>query len=366
VACDDRAVADPRVEQYAKLLVERCVDVQAGWQVLVIGMPLGRPLVDEVVRLIARRGAYALVRLGFTLPANESVWTSEAPEELVAKTPRIETYQFDQIDTYIAVHAPENTREGLDRTAERSSLLRQARLAHVQPFIAGQKPWVGCQYPTRALAQDAGMTLDQFSEFLYGAVLVDWDELALRMRRIADRFDAASEVRIVGEGTDLTFSLEGRPAKVDALGANLPGGEFFFSPVEDSAEGVIEFSEYPACYGGHEVGGARLRFQGGRVVEASANVDEEFLVSMLDADEGARTLGEFGVGCNPGIQDHMRNTLFDEKIEGTVHLAIGHGFEFIGGTNVSAIHWDMVKDLRRGGRLELDGELVQENGRWLL
>ena len=170
---------------------------------------------------------------------------------------------------------------------------------------------------------------------------------------------------------------------MDALGANMPGGEFFFSPVEDSAEGTIEFSEYPACYGGHEVVGARIRFEGGQVVDASAEVDEEFLLAMLDADAGARRLGEFGVGCNPGIQEHMRNTLFDEKIEGTVHLAIGQGFRYLGGSNESVVHWDMVKDLRprpephhrakpggasgqpQGGRIELDGELVQENGRWL-
>jgi aminopeptidase len=236
----------------------------------------------------------------------------------------------------------------------------------MEPFISGEKPWVGCQYPTQALAQAAGMTLPQFTEFLYGAVLIDWEELAARMRRIAARFDAAREVRLVGEGTDLTFSLDGRTGRVDALGANMPGGEFFFSPVEDSAEGTIAYSEYPACYGGHEVVGARLRLESGRVVDASADVDEEFLLAMLDADEGARRIGEFGVGCNPGIQQHMRNTLFDEKMDGTVHLAIGHGFEFLGGRNVSAVHWDMVKDLRRGGRIELDGEVVQEDGRWLI
>jgi aminopeptidase len=359
-------VHDPRVQRYAQLLVERCVDVQPGWQVLVMGHPLGRPLIDEVVRLIARRSAYALVRLGFTLPVNESIWTREAPEELVTELPAIEAYQYDHIDSYIVVQAHENTREGLDRPAPRAALLRKARLPHIEPFIAGEKPWVGCQYPTQALAQDAGMTLPRFAEFLFGAVLIDWDELAARMRRIADRFDAARAVRIVGEGTDLRFSIEGRPAQVDAVGSNMPGGEFFFSPVEESAEGVIHFSEYPACYGGHDVVGASLRFAGGEVVEASSDVDEEFLLAMLDADEGARRLGEFGVGCNPGIRRHLRNTLFDEKIEGTVHLAVGHGFEFIGGRNRSAVHWDMVKDLRRGGRIELDGEVVQENGRWLV
>jgi aminopeptidase len=146
----------------------------------------------------------------------------------------------------------------------------------------------------------------------------------------------------------------------------MPGGEIFYSPVEDSAEGVITYSEYPACYLSHEVGNVRLRFEGGTILEAGADSDEEFLLGMLDADAGARRLGEFGIGCNPGIQEHMRNTLFDEKIEGTIHLAIGQGFPNLGGSNSSAVHWDMVKDLRGGGRIELDGELVQENGKWLL
>jgi aminopeptidase len=209
------------------------------------------------------------------------------------------------------------------------------------------------------------MSYEQFAEFLYGSVLIDWEAERERMGGIKEVFDAAKEVRIVAAGTDLRIGIDGREGLVDAGGANMPGGEVFYSPVEDSAEGVISYSEYPACYQSHQVGGVRLRFDGGKVVDASADADEAFLLGILAADEGARRLGEFGIGCNPGIQDHMRNTLFDEKIEGTIHLAIGQGFGFIGGSNESSVHWDMVKDLRRGGRIELDGELVQEAGRWL-
>jgi aminopeptidase len=134
--------------------------------------------------------------------------------------------------------------------------------------------------------------------------------------------------------------------------------------VETATEGVVSFSEFPAVYVGNEVEGARLRFEGGRVVEASAEVNEEYLLKTLDTDAGARVLGEFGIGCNPGITRHMKNTLFDEKIYGTVHLAVGNAYSFAGGTNESAIHWDMVKDLRKGGRVECDGEVVQESGEW--
>jgi aminopeptidase len=152
--------------------------------------------------------------------------------------------------------------------------------------------------------------------------------------------------------------------KVDAAGANIPGGEFFGCPLEDSAEGVIVFSEFPAVYAGREIPRIRLRFEAGKVVDAAADANEEFLVATLDQDEGARRLGELGIGCNPGITRYMKNTLFDEKIDGTVHLALGNSIAELGGTNVSTIHWDIVKDLRNGGRIELDGEVVQESGAW--
>src|SRR5262249_9142505 len=154
-----------------------------------------------------------------------------------------------------------------------------------------------------------------------------------QMERIAARFDAAETVRVVGADTDLTFSLAGRRGKVSAADANMPSGEVFYSPVEDSAAGVVTFGEYPACYMGHEAYGVRLRFEGGRVVESSADRDEEFLQAALAMDDGAPVLGEFGIGCNRGIQRHTKNTLFDEKIDGTIHLALGHGFPALGGTN---------------------------------
>ena len=360
--CDDRTV-DPRVQTYARVLVE-CIRPEPGWQVLVRSQPLARPLVEEVSRELGRRGVRALVRLRFD--SGGDTFVREAPLELVGRLPAIDRHEIETADSYMAIMAPENTRNGSDVSAERLGLRQQALRDLHEPYLRDEKPWVGCYYPTAAAAQDASMTLPAFEDFLYGAVLIDWEALRRDMGRIAERFDRASTVRIVGPDTDLTFSLEGRAGKVDALSANMPGGEVFYSPVEDSAEGVITYSEYPACYLGHEVGGVRLRFEGGRIVEASASSDEAFLLGTLDTDEGARRLGEFGIGCNPGITRHMKNTLFDEKMEGTVHLAIGTGFPQIGGVNKSAIHWDMVKELRKGGRIELDGELVQENGAWLI
>ena len=359
------ALPDPRIQELARLLVQRCVGVQPGWQVIVHGNPPARPLLDEICAEIGRRGAYALLRLRFENPPN-AAWIAEVPEDVLAELTEIEKHDYAAMDAYIVVQAPENTRDGQEVPAERLGLRQKSIRPHMHRVFDGTMPWVGLDFPTPALAQDAGMTLAQFEEFYWGAMLVDWEALGAKMRRIADRFDAGNEVRIVADGTDLRFSLEGRHGRVDALGSNMPGGEIFYSPVEDSAQGVIAYSEYPACYHGHEVAGVRFRFEAGRIVEASADSDEEFLLGLLDTDEGARRLGEFGIGCNPGIQEHMRNTLFDEKIEGTIHLAIGQGFGFLDGTNTSGVHWDMVKELRQGGRIELDGVVVQENGKWRL
>jgi aminopeptidase len=362
-------VADPRIPDYARLLVDRCVDVQPEWQVLVTSSPLARPLVEEVCRAIGRRGAYALVRL--SLRQAEGIigdmnWALEAPAELLTELAPISRQEYDTADAFITIRAPENLREGAELSAERQALLRQSARPIIARFLTFDTPWVGCQFPTAAGAQAAGMSLETYADFIFGASLLDVTALRARLMRIAERFDAADTVRVLGEGTDISFSLAGRRGEIDdGTGANVPGGEVFYSPVEDSAEGVVTFAEYPAVLAGHEVDGARLVFRGGHVVEASAARDEEFLLSMLDADPGARVLGEFGIGSNPGIQDYVRNTLFDEKIEGTVHFAVGAGFPHIGGTNTSAVHWDMVKNLRTGGEIHCDGEVVQRDGVWL-
>jgi aminopeptidase len=358
---------DPRVEQYAELLVGTCVGVQPGWQVLVTGGVLSRPLLEAISRAIGQRGAYALQRASLAGSGINVPWASGAPEELLDAPSEIDAFAWKHADALIAIEAPENTRELTALPAERLARLQAGMRPHLERVLTMDLKWVGCQYPTPALAQDAGMSLGEFTDFLYGACLLDWDAERERMRRYAERFDAAEEVRLVADGTDLRLSIAGRPMEVDAGGANMPGGEFFTSPVEDSAEGEIAFSEFPAVYAGREVGGIRLRFEGGAVVDASAATNEEFLLDRLDLDEGARRLGELGIGCNPGITRHMKNTLFDEKIDGTIHLALGNGLPDVGGTNVSQLHWDIVKEMRReGARIELDGKTVQESGIWKL
>jgi len=352
---------DPRIEQYARILVDTCVGVEEGWQVMVMAGPRARPLVDEIAGQLGARGAYALFRVNLIgiLP-----WMVEAPAELLDTLPPIEAHALDTADGLISIDAPENTSELTAVPPERLGRIQASLRPHIERVFTGDLKWVGCNYPTPALAQDAGMSLRDYENFLFGACLLDWDAERARMSRYAERFDAAGEVRIVGAETDLTLSLEGRSGVVDAGGANMPGGEFYFSPVEDSADGTISFLEFPAPYLGRNVTGIRLRFEGGKVVDASCTTEEEFFFEVLDQDEGSRRLGELGIGCNPGITRFMKNTLFDEKIDGTVHLALGNGIPDAGGTNQSEIHWDIVKDLRPGGQILLDGEVVQQDGEW--
>ena len=360
-------MADSRDIAYAELIVE-CLRIEPGWQVWVGGNLAAVPLLERVSGLVGARGAYAIPRLSLEGTVTGSpAWLQSAPSELVAAPAPLIEHELSTVDALLFVQAPENTREASAVDPDRLSAVRAAYRPASHRLTNHDIPWMLCQYPTPALAQDAGMATGAFADLLYDAVLQDWDAIGEQMRRHADRFDAADEVRIVGDGTDLRLSLAGRRMRADAKGCNLPGGEFFGCPVEDSAEGVITFGEFPAVYGGREMTGVRLRFEGGRVVEASADVNEGFLLETLDGDDGARRLGELGIGCNPGITRYMRNTLFDEKMGGTIHLALGQSYTDLGGTNASAIHWDIVKDLRSpGSRIELDGEVVQRDGVWLI
>ena len=355
---------DSRTDEYARLLVERSVPVQPGWQVLVRGNHLGRPLIEAVCEEIARKGAYPILQVTFEQIGGP--FAREAPLELLRRTPPLQRTLWEECDGIISIWSPEHAHEGSDLSDDRLAAVQEALSPLRERTMAMGVPWVIAEFAVQSMADEAGMTLAEYEDFIYEAVLRDWDAEAARMRRIADVFDAADEVRIVGAGTDLTLSLAGRTGSVDDGHVNMPGGEVFYSPVEDATEGVVEFSEFPAVYYGTEVEGARLLFERGRIVDASARVNEHFLVATLDTDEGARRLGEFGIGCNAGIQRFMKNVGFDEKIDGTVHLAVGNSYTFTGGCNASSIHWDIVKDLREQGEIYADGRLVQEDGHWLV
>jgi aminopeptidase len=234
-----------------------------------------------------------------------------------------------------------------------------------------RKRWCLTLYPTQAYAQDAEMSLREFESFVYATTFADqpdpirqWKKLSAMQQRLIGRLRGADEIRIVGAGSDLKFSVKGRTF-INADGRNnMPDGEIFTGPVESSAEGFISY-DFPVCVGGREVDGVRLAFRKGKVVEASAAKNEKYLLTMLDCDAGARRLGELGIGTNRMISKFIKNILFDEKIGGTIHLALGNGYPETGSKNISALHWDMIKDLRRGGAVYVDGEVFQKDGRFV-
>ena len=296
---------------------------------------------------------------------SEEAWAQAAPDELVAELSEIDRFASDHMDARITLEAPDNTRGVAELSPERRALTRKASAPFFRRTMSHEIPWVSCQFPTPAFAQEAGMSVAEFERFFFGACLRDWETEAKTMERLLARFDAADQVRIVGEDTDLTLSIAGRSGEIDDGRTNMPGGEFFFAPVEDSAEGTILY-DVPTDLEGAPVDQIRLRFSGGRVEEAHADSGQDALLAALAIDDGARFVGELGIGCNEGITRPARNILFDEKMAGTIHMALGASYPHIGGKNKSSLHWDLIKDLRTGGRIELDGEVVQEKGSWLI
>jgi aminopeptidase len=236
----------------------------------------------------------------------------------------------------------------------------------------GELRWVLTAFPTHGLAGEAGMSLTEYEDFYYRACLVDdaepltaWARTSEETKRLREWIHGKDEVHITGPGTDVKLSVAGRNWIASFGLHNMPDGEFFTGPVEDSVEGEIAFS-FPAVYGGREVAGVRFRFEGGKVIDASAQQGEAYLIEMLDTDEGARRLGELGIGTNYGIATGTREILLDEKIGGTIHMAVGKSYPESGGVNDSAIHWDMVCDLRQGGRITVDGQNFQVDGRFVV
>ena len=295
---------DARVERYAELLLDTCLGVERGWQVMVWSTPWARPLLEEVMKQLAERGAYPLLRLTFDGGhwREHRAWLRHAPLDVISEPAMIEVHTRHQCDAWLGVQAPENTRDGADIPAERSRALAKAygkayRDVSSRPDYV-DTPAVMCWYPTPALAQDAGMSLPAFADFLYGSCLIDWKSMYERISRNAQLLDEAEEVRIVGDETDLRLSVAGRREESTPAPATCRG-RVFVCPVETSAEGTIAFTEFPAMLGGRELRGVRLRFSEGRVVDASADSEEDYLIETLDTDEGARRIGELGSAATP-------------------------------------------------------------------
>lgn len=358
----------PLIERYADLLTGYCTEVRPGETVVLHVGSDALPMARALTRSVLRAGARPSLRI--TYPQYEADVVALAGDAYLDAEPAAELAEMRHTDVYIRVDAPHDLRalQAVDkarvaRLARHRAALQEERLARTR--------WVGTLYPTSAAAVAAGMGVDDFEAFVFGAMYLDEDDPVAQWRALhalqaglIERLSRARTLRVVGDGTDLTLSVDGRTWINSDGKRNMPSGEVFTSPIEDSAEGVVTF-DVPSSVAGSLVRGVRLRFERGVVVEASAEQGEDLLLAQLDSDAGARRLGEVGIGTNAKIQRPILHTLFDEKIGGTLHLALGRSYPESGGTNRSGIHWDLITDLRRGGRIELDGEAFQVDGRFV-
>jgi aminopeptidase len=359
---------DERLEKLARLLVDYCVVAAEGEQVLVTGGATAEPLIKEVYARLLQVGAIPIPQVA--LSGMQELFFKHAREIHYEKTPPAVRSIYEGVEAVISILSPHNTRALASVDPRRQQALAK-RDKSVQDMVLEKDRWALTLYPTQALAQESEMGLEEYEKFVFEAMALSeddparfWREKAEEQGRLIERLQRARQVRIVGEGTDLTLSVEGRRFINGDGRHNMPCGEVFTGPVEDSANGEIYFG-VPVAVAGREVLEVRLRFEQGKVVEASAEKGEEYLRSMLDADRGARYLGELGIGTNYGISRATKNILFDEKLGGTVHLAVGRSYEQTGGKNDSSVHWDLICDLRQGGELYADGELIERDGRFL-
>ena len=358
----------PLHERYAQLLVGYCTSVKPGENVLLNvespALPLARTLTREVLK------ASGIPHLRVTYPELTADVLELATDAYLDAEAGLELSEIKHTAAWIRVGAPSNTRTL--QGADKPKLGRlQKRLRDVSDIRIQKTKWCGTLFPTYAGAQDADMSLDDYERFVYGAMFLfnddpvaEWNKLHKFQAGLIEQLSRAQKVRIQADGTDLTLNVGGRSWINSDGHRNMPSGEVFTGPLETSAEGTIRF-DIPSAVQGTLVSGVELTFKEGKVVSAHADEGDDLLQAQLGTDPGARFLGELGIGTNFNIQRPTKSILFDEKIGGTVHLALGQSYRETGGTNASAIHWDLICDLRRGGTLTLDGETFQENGQFV-
>ena len=365
---------DYRIVNLARTIVDYSTRIKAGDQVFIMASPAAAPLVQELYKLTIQRGAHPLVLAD--LPGMNAIFFEHANEEQLRYVSPVLQQIIETFDVRISVRADTNTRElsGVDpaRQAARAQAMRPLMKTTMERGASGALRWNVVMFPTDAYAQDADMSLADFEDFVYSACLCDqpdpvasWQQVEARQQILVDWLKGKREAHLVGPDTDLTVGIAGRTFINSSATHNMPSGEIFTGPEETKVNGHVRFS-FPAVTHGREVTDVRLWFEDGVVVKWSAAKNEEFLTQMLNADAGARRLGEFAFGTNFGIQRFIKSILFDEKIGGTVHLALGNGYPETGSINQSAIHWDMICDLRQGGQVTVDGEMFMKDGKYML
>jgi aminopeptidase len=362
---------DPRLSKLARVLVNYSVAVRPGQLVRLNGPMVAWPLVVEIYREVVAAGAHPMVRMQPEEVA-EILLKTGSDDQLRYVNP-VTAHEYATIDCSIGIWGEENTKSLSNTDPKKMALSQTARRPLMEVFMKraaeGSLHWSGTQFPCQAAAQDAEMSLAEYEDFVFTAGLLNeadpvaaWKQVSQRQQKLVDFLQGKTDYHVVAaNGTDVRMSLAGA-TWVNCDGhENFPDGEVFTGPVLNSVNGTIHFS-FPAVHHGREVHDVILKFKDGKVVDASASKGEEFLIGMLDMDAGSRFLGECAIGTNFQIKQYTRNTLFDEKIGGTVHFALGAGYPETGNSNQSGLHWDMVVDLRTGGYIEIDGVKVNVDG----
>ncbi|MBU7014610.1 MAG: aminopeptidase [Theionarchaea archaeon] len=349
---------DSRITEHAKILVDYSCEIQEGDHVVVVVEDYGQELAKEIVKLVAQRGGTTVVIQ--RPPEMERALLDAAPDEYVDRFPDHLFAMIEKTDAYIKIQSTGNTR-ALGNASSEKLVKYQLMQKPLKEEILKRK-WCGTLFPTNALAQEAGMSLSEYEDFVYRATLRDWEKEAQIMYKVKEIIDKGKDVVIEGEDTELTMSIEGRVAVASVGKHNMPSGEVYTAPVDDSTNGHIYF-DIPLVYLGSLIEDVRLMLKDGVIVESSASKNEELLKTLIETDGGSRRLGELGIGTNRGIDRFTQNILFDEKIGDTIHLALGNAYKECNGVNESAIHIDIVKSMKNG-KILVDGDILQKNGKW--
>ncbi len=362
------------LNKYAQLLVNYCVSLKEGERVFIQSTTLAEPLVREVYREVLRAGGLPHVNLLFRDQGN--IRLNESSEAQLQYVDPLYAQAVEEFDAYIYIRAPFYSRSTQTTNSEASTILREAMRPHGQRYSERtatlELKRTLCEYPTLAHAQNAGLSLEEYADFIYNACFLYeddpkacWEEVSRSQQHIVDHLNGCTEMHYLGENIDLKFSTKGRTWINSDGQTNMPSGEVYTAPVDDSVNGTIHFS-YPSIFRGEEVEGITLWVKDGWVERWEAEQGQELLDRIFEIDEGARRFGEAAIGTNYRIQTPVKNILFDEKIGGSVHLAVGQAYRQNGGVNQSSIHWDMIADMQNGGQIFADGQLIYENGQFLI
>ncbi len=362
-------------EKLAQILVDHSASVKPGDRVAIETTTNASELVSHIYELVLQRGGHPQVLL--SLPEQEKLFFKYANEEQLTYTPAFQKLVTEQFEVYIRVRADIDPRALRDVPAQKQSL-RQKGMAQVRNTMLKRGAdkslrWVLTQFPTEGYANEAGMSLAEYTDFLLAACHADantadpvahWENIRAQQVKMIARIEGHDQIKLIGPNVDLRLSVKERKFNNSFGKHNLPDGEIYTGPVEDSVNGWVKFT-YPAIYQAQAVEGVELQFKEGRVISAKAQVGEQLLLAMVASDEGSHYLGEFAIGTNFEINRFTRNILFDEKLGGTFHIALGAGYPETGSKNTSSIHWDMICDMRTDSEMQADGEVIYRNGKFI-